>query len=303
MSFKDPHEVLGVSPGAGSDDVKKAYRKLAARLHPDKPDGDAEKFREVTEAFNSIQGMVELPNEEPAFIDEDVVAILELSLEEMAFGCHKSVSAKIGAVKCGACSGAGFATGSPMVPCMSCLGTGKAPGIFGFNNSVRSCSTCKGIGTIPMHICKTCSGKGRMKGEARVGVRIPAGVESGQELSFSGNLGKLRGRLFVRIVGTPHSRFEREGDDLILSHKLNVFEAMRGCVTSVIGLNGGNVDVDVPAGVQPGDFVVMQGCGIRNARTGTTGDLRVRVQVEIPKKMTPRAIRLVEELADEFIRK
>ena len=298
---RDPHEVLGLPLGAGPDDVKRAYRKLAAKFHPDKKDGDAEKFREVTEAFDALKTA---PNaEEPIFIDEDATAELTLTLEEMAFGCRKTIVAKIGSMKCKACLGGGFVPGSPVVPCITCLGTGKAPSAWGFNRSARSCAACKGVGTVPLQACKPCAGRGKTRGEAEFSVNVPAGVESGQELGFGNIDSRMRGRLFVRILGIQHARFDRIGDDLIVSHKLNVFEAMRGCTTSILGLDGKEIAMTVPAGIQPGECMVVQGCGIRNVQTGRIGNLRVKAQVEIPQKMSPRAVRLVEELADEFTRK
>jgi molecular chaperone DnaJ len=308
VSPRDPHEVLGVPCGAGSDDIRRAYKKLAARFHPDnQKDGSVEKFREVTEAFDVLKNAAEFeqPNDaEPEFIDKDLMATVGLTLEEMAFGCHKTIVIKIDFVKCAACFGKGFAPGSPMMPCITCLGTGKSPGVWGFNNSARPCSTCRGSGVIPAQICKKCSGKGRTLGEAEVKLNIPAGTDVGQELHFFGNIGpKFKGRLFVKIVGIPHLRFERCGNDLVVSHKVNVIEAMRGCTVVVQGLDDAEMDVTVPAGTQPGDCMLIRGKGIRNMRTGRIGDMCVAIQVEIPKKMSPRAARLVEELADEFIRK
>jgi len=303
VSFKDPHEVLGIPRGAGRDDVKRAYKKLAGKFHPDKKGGSAAKFREITEAFNTLKDTPELPNAGPEFIEGDLSATLKLSLEEMIFGCRKSVHVKIDSVKCCSCDGRGAAPGSPMMPCVVCLGTGKAPNVWGFNNSARLCSGCKGAGSTPIQTCKACGGRGKTPGEASGMINVPAGVESGQELSFFGDIGRFRGRMFVRLVGLPHDRFERVGDDLITTCKISIFDAMRGCKLSVTGLDGGQINAAVSPGTQPGECVVVSGAGVRNTMTGRTGDMRVITKVEIPRKMSARAERLMEELADEFTRK
>lgn len=302
--MKDPYETLGVPWGTEFEDVRKAYRKLAAKFHPDVEGGSTDKFREITAAFQTIKNTPAAPNDEvPEFVDE-LSCTLEMTLEEIAFGCQKTVSAKISSVKCKACLGAGSLPGTPMMPCVSCLGTGRVTSVWGFNNSTRPCQTCKGSGTIPAQACKLCSGRGKMSGEAKVNVSIPSGVANGQELIFRGNLGNnLHGKLFVKIVEMPHRRFDRCGDDLSTSLKMNVFDAMRGRTMPVTRLDGSDISISIPPGTQPGEIVIAQGEGIHNAQTGRTGDLRVTVQVEVPRKMSLRAARLVEELADEFIRK
>lgn len=299
---REPHEVLGVPEDANLDDVKKAYRKLVAMFHPDKG-GNAEQFREVTDAFNAMKDSLRLSGE-PEFIDEDMEAMACLTMEETVFGCVKKVNVEIESVKCKKCSGAGAVPGTPMMPCVSCLGTGKTKGVWGFNNASRLCLTCKGSGTIPAQACPRCRGKGKTKGEVEVKVNIPAGVEAGQTISFFGSAdNRLRGNLFVKIVGIPHPRFKRCGDDLTTTVKIGVLDAIRGCMASVVGLNGSNIEVPVPAGVQPGDRLTILRHGVKNTQTGRTGDLIIEVQVEIPSKITARASRLMEELACEFTRK
>lgn len=302
VSSKDPYDVLGVPRNADLNEIKKAYRKLAARFHPDKKDGDPERFKEVTAAFDILKDTFDAPPtiNEPEFIEEDLTASLELTLEEMVFGCSKKVEVKIGSIKCKGCSGAGSAPGSPLMPCISCLGTGKVQGIWGFYNSNRTCSTCKGSGMVPAQVCRICGGKGKTKGKTEVSVNIPAGVEPGQEVGFAGEIGTgVLGRLFVTIVGIPHPKFERCGDDLIATFKLGVLDAMTGCNVSMISLDGRDVDVEIPSGTQPGEHVILTGSGVKNAQTGRIGDLRIVVQVEIPKKLSPRSMRLVEELSHE----
>jgi molecular chaperone DnaJ len=299
---KEPHEVLGVSEDAKLDDVKKAYRKLVAKFHPDKG-GSAKQFREITDAFNAMKSSWRL-SEEPEFIDEDIEAVVCLTLEEMVFGCVKKVDVEIESVKCRACSGAGAVPGTPLMPCMSCLGTGKTKGIWGFSNTPRPCITCKGSGTVPVQACPRCRGKGKTKGEVEMKVNIPAGVEAGQTVSFFGGADNcLRGNFFIKIVGILHSRFKRCGDDLVTTVKIGVLDAIRGCTTSVVGLDGVDAEMSVPAGIQPGDRLTIPRHGVKNEQTGRTGDLIVEIQVEIPSKITARASRLMEELAYEFTRK
>lgn len=299
MDSNDPYEILGLSVGANQDDVKRAYRKMASQAHPD-AGGDAEEFRRITWAYDRLKDIAETV--EPVVCDE-ASCTAELTLEEQAFGCTKRVVVKVDGVPCRTCCGAGRAPDSPVGPCVQCLGTGKQTSMWGFNSKVRQCATCKGAGTVPLRPCKECSGKGRAAGEAEAWVQIPAGAEHGQELCFDGDFGGVRGRLFVRIVGLRHSRFDRSGDDLVTRSKIGVFDAIRGVRAAVAGLDGKLVEFDVQSGIQPNEHVVVSGGGIKNSQTGRTGDLRIVAVVEVPKKLSPRAARLVEELADELTRK
>lgn len=299
MDSNDPYEILGVPIGASADDVKRAYKKLASQMHPD-VGGDAEQFKRITWAYNQLKDVV--PPDGPISCDE-VSAAVELTLEEMAFGCRKRVPVRVDGMACRACSGTGCSPDSPMGPCVQCLGTGKQTSVWGFNSKVRPCNTCRGSGTVPLKPCRACNGRGVAVGEIEAFVQIPAGAESGQELCFDGDLGGMRGRLFVRVVGLPHAKFDRSGDDLITWASVGVCDAMRGAAASVAGLDGKLVEFAIRPGTQPNEHIVVQGAGIRNAQTGRIGDLRIVAKIELPRKLSPRAVRLVDELADELTRK
>lgn len=299
MRSKDPYEILGIQKGVEFQDVKKAYKKLAAKFHPDKNGGDSDKFKEITWAFGLLKSMDDCQDDSDVFLDEDMSASVSLTLEEMVFGCSKKVSVHVGSVLCTKCSGSGSASGSPMMPCVSCMGTGKIQGVWGFSNSHRQCSTCKGSGTVPAQLCQHCYGKGVSQGKVDVSVNIPAGVDDGQEIVFKITLGQHIRRLFLYVSGTPHKTFDRVGDDLVTSCVLNVLDAMSGCKTSVLGLDGVPIDVHVPQLFCPGDKITIEGMGVRNSQTGRTGDLAVNVRVKMPKKLSVRALKLLEELSNE----
>jgi molecular chaperone DnaJ len=301
VNFGDPYEILGVSLGASLEEIKKAYKRLATQLHPD-AGGDPAEFRKLTDAYNTLREKIESKESDPIFC-EDASVTLELTLEEMAFGCQKYISVKIGKILCKTCSGSGAMAGSPMMPCISCLGTGKIPSAWGFRTSDRSCSTCRGAGTTPAQKCRSCLGKGTTEGDASVRVNIPPGVEHGQGLCFSGNLGGFQGRLFVTIIGLPHDRFERIGNDIVTQHKIGVCEAIIGASGSTTGLDGQGLGFKIRPGTQSGERIIVTGAGIRNSQTGQIGDLIIIAKIEVPNKLTPRAMKLVEELSDALTRK
>ena len=299
----DPYEILGISAGASLDEIKKAYRKLAGQTHPDVSGGDTKAFQIITQAFNLLKDGAFTEIGPDIFTSGDISAVVALSLEEMAFGCRKKLNIAVGGLRCKACSGTGTPPGSPLMPCVSCLGTGKAPSAWNLNNSARSCSSCRGSGTIPAQACKMCFGKGTTSGYVEVNVQIPSGVNDGQQLCFSGDFGGARGQLFLKVVEIPHETFDRSGDDLIAACKVNVFDAIRGTTILVTGLDGRDHIVSIRPGTQPGEQTIIIGAGIKNSQTGQIGDLRVSVQIEIPHRLTPRGAKLLNELADEFIRK
>lgn len=309
VTIEDPYEILGISKTADPQEVKSAYRRLASKWHPDKPEGDADKFMRITRAFKTISSQEKAPTpvrhvEEPdPFIfrpGEDVTVDLLLTLEEAMYGCTKQARVKAPATACGICSGSGVRPGSPRIPCTSCLGTGRSYDLWRGNPDMKRCPVCKGSGFIPAAACTECKGKGKVPCDMELTVKVPAGVGAGHKIRFQGRglpgIGMPAGDLYVSIDEIPHPRFVREGDDLTVKHTVNLFEAIRGCTASLEFVDGSDVGVVIPAGLQPGQTITLRGAGVKNVHTKACGDLNVIVQVSIPTDLPPRANDLLDEL-------
>lgn len=291
--MNNPRAVLGVSDIADWKEIKRAYKKLAGETHPD-VGGDTETFKKINEAYNQLRA--EIGHRQSSSFHADTSVSVDLTLEEMAFGCKKHVSIR-GYETCDLCMGNGHPSESPRMPCLSCLGTG----IHANSNSSR-CMICSGTGSVPIVKCGKCQGQGVLTKHTGVDVGMPAGVRPGHTVCFE-NFGGTCARVRVQVFGLHHRVFKLDGDDLVMKHKINLIDAIRGGSVIVHGLDGREVSLPIKPGTQPGDCAVVEGFGMPNLRTKRIGDLRVVVQVDIPKRLSPRAARLVDELAYEFIRK
>ena len=193
--------------------------------------------------------------------------------------------------ECRACDGTGAKRGTKPVVCRTCRGQGQVIVNRGFISMTTTCPDCRGAGQIIKEKCPECNGLGKTQYEEKVTVKIPAGVATGMKLRVSGKgqqseHGGPNGDLFVVIQVAEHARFQRTDNELLAEVNVSMLEACLGTRTSFEGLDG-SVDVEVASGTQPGDVVRIRGRGMPDVSTGHRGDLHLRVQVDIPKKLTP----------------
>ncbi|KAB1657271.1 molecular chaperone DnaJ [Pseudoclavibacter chungangensis] len=219
----DHYETLGVSRDASSDDIKKAYRRLARELHPDvNPSPEAaEQFKAVTYAYDTLSdpqrrrqydqgggqaggfgfgdifetffgqasGGGRRGPRSRAERGQDALVRVELDLDEVIFGTHRDVKVTT-AVVCEDCHGSCCAPGTSPVTCTVCGGTGSVQqqvrSILGMIVTQQACTNCRGYGTVIEHPCPTCSGQGRVRSEVTIPVDIPAGVDSGLRIRLPG---------------------------------------------------------------------------------------------------------------------
>ncbi|MGO1542965.1 MAG: molecular chaperone DnaJ [Gulosibacter sp.] len=219
----DHYETLGVSQDASQDEIKKAYRKLARKLHPDvNPSAEAgEKFKDVTAAYDTLSDpqrrkQYDMGGQDAAggfgFGDifdaffgggqgggrgprsraqrgQDALVRIDLDLDEVIFGTHRDVQVAT-AARCEDCAGSGAAPGTSPVTCADCGGSGEVRrqvrSILGPVISTSPCAACQGFGTVIEHACETCHGQGRVRAQATIPVDIPAGVDSGLRLHLPG---------------------------------------------------------------------------------------------------------------------
>jgi molecular chaperone DnaJ len=234
----------------------------------------------------------------------DVGATLPIDLAEAARGTSTELRYEAVA-RCAKCHGNGAEPGTPITSCDRCGGSGRLQGVTRtpFGQVVRSvaCDVCHGDGRVAEQPCTECEGRGRTVEERTLRVDIPAGIEDGQRIRLAGRghageAGAPDGDLYVQVRVRPDERFVRDGNDLVTALDVPAPQAALGATLPVETLDG-PADVEVKPGTQPGEVVVLKGKGIPDLRRGRPGDLRVVVNVVIPRSLTKRQRELLGELA------
>jgi molecular chaperone DnaJ len=220
---------------------------------------------------------------------EDLRVDLKITLEEAAEGFERKIPYRKH-VSCVKCAGVGAEPGSKKSRCPTCGGQGHVVRSNGFFQMRQVCPSCGGQGERIEKPCKACSGEGRVVAESTVSLRIPPGVDTGTKLRSSGNgsagrRGATAGDLYVYIAVTDHELFERDGDDLACSVPVKFSVAALGGKIVVPKLKG-KTNLNLPAGTQGGTVFRLRGEGMPALRGGNSGDLLVRVDIDVPKKMT-----------------
>ena len=224
---------------------------------------------------------------------------LTVTLEEAAAGCKKTV-AYTRLAPCEDCGGTGAAEGGKMHTCERCHGTGRVVEvqrtIFGQMQTQATCPVCHGQGQVIDHPCETCEGQGRTPSREKVEVQVPAGVHSGQTLTVPGKgeagvRGDSSGDLVVSIEVADSDRFERRGDDLFCTVQVDALQAIVGTTVTIDGImEGERVTVEVPAGCQFGQQVVVERKGMPRMGMIARGNLVAVVQVETPRDLTKKQL-------------
>jgi molecular chaperone DnaJ len=236
---------------------------------------------------------------------DDVEVLLELTFAESVFGASKEVEVRADA-SCETCGGSGASPGTGRETCPQCRGSGRMREISslgGFGQFVRTstCSLCRGQGSIVKQPCETCRGTGRMRATRSVTVDVPAGIADGQRLRLTGQggagtQGGRSGDLYVGIAVEPHEHFVRDGDDLIYRLDLTMIEAALGTTVYVPALDG-DIEVAIRPGMQPGETKVYRNRGVPVLQGHGRGDLKVVVNVLVPRHLTDEQREVLEQFA------
>jgi molecular chaperone DnaJ len=234
----------------------------------------------------------------------DVAVAAAIDLAEAAHGKRVEVSYDA-TVRCETCNGNGAEPGTPIVACPTCHGSGQTQKVARtrFGQLVRTaiCDNCGGDGRVAESPCGTCGGRGMEVSRQKVEVDVPPGISDGQRIRIAGRghageRGGPSGDLYVVVRVREDERFLRDAEDLITVVDVAAPLASLGTTIQVPTLDG-DVPVDVPAGTQPGETILLRGRGMPPLGRGRTGDLRVVVNVCIPRRLTSEQRDLLERLA------
>jgi molecular chaperone DnaJ len=230
---------------------------------------------------------------------------LRLKFEEAVFGAEKEIEYRR-LESCPSCKGNGAEPGTDPVRCPKCQGSGevrqRAP-LFNMV-TVTTCDQCGGAGYVIPIPCRECRGEGRVRQTRKITVKVPAGVDSNQQIRISGEgevgpRGGPFGNLYVALDVQPHKYFLREGNDVIFELRLNVAQAALGEEVEVPTLDGGE-RLKLPAGAQTGQTFRLRGKGVPFLRQQGRGDQIVVTRVVVPDRLSDQQRKLFQELAKTF---
>lgn len=356
---RDYYEVLGVSKGATDDEIKKAYRKLSKKYHPDinKAPNAEEKFKEISEAYEILSDAQKRAaydqyghaGTDPNFgagaggfggggfggfsqggfggfedifdsffggssrqVDptaprqgEDLQYSLNLKFEEAIFGVEKEIKYAREDV-CKTCHGNGAKPGTQPTVCHKCHGTGtinverQTP--LGRVMSRQTCDVCHGTGKEIKEPCETCHGTGHTKSTHKVNVKVPAGVEDGQQMRLSGQgeagiNGGPYGDLYVIFYVEKSDIFDRDGAEIYYEMPINFVQAALGDEVEVPTVHG-KVKLKIPAGTQTETTFRLKGKGAPRLRGGSFGDQHVKVKLITPKNLSDKQKEALRQFAE-----
>ena len=238
----------------------------------------------------------------------DVAAAVEIDLKQASTGASVEVSYETVAV-CERCHGNRAEPGTPITTCERCGGAGQLQAVsrtpFGQVVRTVACDVCEGEGKVAETPCTRCRGRGREMSDATLKVDVPAGIADGQRIRVSGrghagDPGAPNGDLYVLVRVREHASLLRDGDDLVTVLDVPAPLAALGASLSIETLDG-PVEVEVHAGTQPGETITLRGKGMPTLqRAGRGGDLRVIVNVVIPRRLSKEQRDLVQALSDSI---
>ena len=226
---------------------------------------------------------------------------MEIKFEEAVLGCEKKISiTKLDG--CRKCNGSGAAKGSGKKPCSTCGGHGQVVAQRGFFRMQQTCPECEGQGSVLESPCRDCRGSGRVEKKSKITLKVPEGVDTGTRLRSGGNgeagvRGGGSGDLYVVLHVQPHEIFDRDEDDLLCEVPISFVTAALGGELKVPTLSG-SASIRIPAGTQSGTTFRLKGRGVKNLQGYGTGDLNVKVQVEVPARLDKEQKAKLEEFAD-----
>jgi molecular chaperone DnaJ len=337
MAKRDYYKVLDVPKGATEAEIKKAYRRLAMKYHPDRNPNDREAeehFKEAKEAcevltdphkraaydqyggfgadtfsdifgdvFGDIFGAARRGGRAQVYRGADLRYELPLDLSQAVFGHQVEISvARLD--ECDVCHGSGAAKGSTPTTCETCGGAGQVRIAQGFFQLQQACPRCRGSGTVVRNPCDNCLGQGRVRRTRTLSVKVPAGVDSGDRVRLAGEgeagrNGGPHGDLYVEIHVRDHPIFERDGEHLSCEVPVSFATAALGGSVAVPTLEG-DVQLKIPSETQSGRVFRLRDKGVKPVRGGARGDLFCRVVIETPVHLSAEQRELIQRLEESL---
>ncbi len=351
------YKTLGVSKKASEEEIKKAYRKLARKYHPDRNPGDEEaeeKFKEISAAHDVLSdpqkrkeydagGMFGGPGgfggagpfgpgaggaqgfggadfgdifstifnrggrgggrgQAQQVRGRDLETEVQLSFDQAVNGAQINVTVPK-AERCATCHGSGAKPGTGPVTCPRCEGRGIDAQSQGFFSISQPCPQCGGAGQIIEDPCPTCGGSGLTQQTKRYKVNVPAGVKDGARIRLAGKgeagpRGGPPGDLYVTTRVKPSPVFERLDDgNLEVAVPISIPEALRGGTIEVPTL-AGTKKIKVAPGTRHGSVQRLRGEGPPRPKSKGRGDIRYRLEIEVPEELSEEQRQAVEQLAE-----
>ncbi|MBV1894544.1 MAG: molecular chaperone DnaJ [Ilumatobacteraceae bacterium] len=235
---------------------------------------------------------------------QDLEVVEDISFEQAVFGDEIDVILKL-PVGCDECNGSGAGEGTKPVTCSDCSGSGQVQrvrqSLLGQMVTASPCPRCSGLGQVVTTPCSSCRGEGRVTVDKTYQVDVPAGVDSGSTLRLTGRgaagpRGGRTGDLYVHLRVASHDLYVRDDHDLVTEVPISIAQAALGTELELETLDG-DEHLVIPAGTQPGREFVLRHRGVPHLRGRSRGDLRARVRVEVPLKLTDNEVKLLGDFA------
>lgn len=232
---------------------------------------------------------------------KDTVMRVNLTFEEAVFGTTKDINIDV-LENCSDCNGKG---GTGEETCSECHGSGtintEQRTIFGSFMTRTTCPKCNGKGVTYKNTCSACKGKGKIKVNKTVTVKVPAGVDNGNQQRMSGygnpgTNGGPNGDLYLEYIVGKHSLFERVENDIYLELPITITEALLGCKKEIPTISG-KVKLTIDPGTNTGEKLRLRGKGVEDVHSYHKGDMYVVVKIVMPKKLTKEQKKLLDSLS------
>lgn len=321
----DPYSVLGVSRSASPEEIKKAFKKLSLKYHPDRPSGDEEKFKQITEAYTTLTnpeakqqhdfqsdpfshfgdifseffGEVRRPGKQSQTkVPKDIELAIEITLKDLYCGSNQTKTF-IRQIHCDTCNGQGY----KITPCKACNGSGRIGQKQGNMYFSSTCRMCRGIGGVKNQDsrCQDCSGQGYTTEQDQKTFVIPAGagdlnatilLKTG--IGFGNKVGKTQGGFVLHITVKPEQRYSQSNADLYYDCPIKLTELLLGDKIEIVLPDDNKIKLTIPELSSIDKIHRVPKKGLK--RGSLTGDLLVRLDLTLPSSLTEDQKNIIEQL-------
>jgi molecular chaperone DnaJ len=322
MENKDYYAILGVAKTATKDEIKKAYKTLAKKYHPDtNPDNKEaeEKFKDISEAYGVLsdddkklnydrfgsgkrRSIFDTGFQKPIKVGTDINLDIKLNLDEIHNGAKKTLTFDR-LDNCKTCSGHG---GTNSLVCSKCNGDGVIINVtqtpFGFIQQTMQCNVCEGDGVVFEKACGDCGGSGTVKIKDSIDLDIPRGVFENMGFAINNRGNAIRngvaGNLIIKIKESPNEIFVRSGDDLKMNIKLRYDQLVLGDKVDIDTIDGNKIRITIPEHTELNKTFRIPQKGLNKFKNNTRGDLYVITDIKIPDSLTDEHKELLGKLRD-----